>query len=167
MHRWAWTWAIWLACSVSIACTWTRQEELLLVQNLRVSDTTSTSITLRNPLVARRPRSELWLEIPALAEASDRPILETGAPLRLEIFVETKEARQFPLDHVASLDYSPRRFVVASSRLLEFPEAGQPALTITKIVLRSQPAVQIERAIWLSYDPREFKSGVTAPEGVR
>jgi hypothetical protein len=160
----AWTCAVIVICGVSTACTWwARQDDDLLARDIQVSDTTFTPIVLSKSLRVWRPTNQLWLQVPSLADANGMLVLKNGVRLQFDIVAETREGTRVPLDDVRILQDSDGRFLVATAAQFRGQTGGQPTMEITKLWLKSQPAVQVARVIWLAYDPRDFKSGVTSP----
>ena len=117
------------------------------------------------PLVALRPRGELLLEVSGLSDDVSGPgmRLDNGGTADIEVVLVNDKGREAHLDDLHVVGFNGKYFVVASSSSEPSGNLGGGARSVTRVQLKASRELTVRRVLWLSYDPRDFKSGIAFP----
>ena len=118
------------------------------------------------PLPAVRPRNELLLEVSGLSDDVCGPAirLENGDTAEVEVILVNDKGKEAHLDDLHVVGFNGKYFVVGSSRPERSGDLGGRSRSVTRVQLKASRELTVKRVLWLSYDPRDLKSGIAFPK---
>ncbi len=147
--------------AILVSCTRSRRSKTVL----------STGVSLSNQWLTLAPPSEfrsvgtvseIFIAIPGTPTVSvDKGVtLENGNELRVEGYLTASDGERINLDQTWCRE-NTQTYVILMSPLLEWKEQ---TLRFRTLSLRSNVPTLTGEVVWLSDDPRHYKSGVLTPE---
>lgn len=144
-----------------VTCMRSRQSEVLLSPGMTLK-LEWQEIQPSDEMRTTAEWSELLLEVPGLRlDGGTRLFLDDGTTIEIQGYLTTDSGQRVDLGRVSAVGYGGRTFVRLSTAALEWKQQDYGFRSVS---LKSANPLEVGKVVWMSYDPRDTKSGVAFPK---